>query len=374
MTTPTLERIDIVLCAVPLARPIRLGGTVYHEREYATLRVTSSDGVTGDALGYTRGLPLAEQLERLAPSLVGSDADRPVAALAALRAANASAGSALGRALSLVDIALRDALARRAGLPLWRLLGGARARVPLLAVGGYFLDQRPLDDVADELRALADQGFRTVKVHATDADVVERLRAALPAEVGLAIDAHMGFRSLPEALAACRRLDDLGLAFIEDPFPPERWRLTAELAAAIRTPVAAGEDASGPEALRDLTEAVSILRVDATTCGGFGAAADAAVVAAARGRAVMTHAFPDLHGHLAGGLAAVEQVEMIPYSSGANPVDVLMARRQAVEDGELVLSEHAGHGMPLDWDAVAAHARRSVSTDDHHRDKIEDQT
>jgi L-alanine-DL-glutamate epimerase-like enolase superfamily enzyme len=369
----SLDRIEVVLCAVPLARPIHIGATVYREREYVALRVTSSDGVTGDALGYTRGLPLAELLERLVPSLAGMDAGRPVQALGALRAANANAGLALQRALSLIDIALRDALARRAGLPLWRLLGGARARVPLLAVGGYFLDQRPFADVVDELRALVDQGFRTVKVHATDAEVVGRLRAALPADVGLAIDAHMGWRTLPEALAACRLLDALGLAFIEDPFPPERWRWTAELAAALTTPIAAGEDASGPEALRDLTEAVAILRVDATTCGGFGAAADAAVVAASRGRAVMTHAFPDLHGHLAGGLAAVEQVEMIPYSSGANPVDVLMARRQPVEGGELVLSEEPGHGMPLDWDAVAAHARRSFATD-HHRNEIEDQT
>lgn len=87
----------------------------------------------------------------------------------------------------------------------------------------------------------------------------------------------------------------------------------------------------------------------------------------------MTHAFPDLHGHLAGGLAAVEQVEMIPYSSGANPVDVLMARRQPVENGELVLSEDPGHGMPLDWDAVVGHARRTFSTD-YHRNDIEEQT
>lgn len=236
----TVERVEVVLCAVPLARPIRLGATVYREREYAVLRVTASDGCSGDALGYTRGLPLAEQLERLAPALLGRDGGRPVHVLAELRAANANVGGALVRALSLVDIALRDAVARRAGLPLWRLLGGARARVPLLAVGGYFLDQRPLGDVVDELRALADEGFRTLKVHATDVDVVARLRAALPDSVALAIDAHMGFRSLPEALAVCRRLDELGLAFIEDPFPPERWRLTAELASAIRTPLAAG--------------------------------------------------------------------------------------------------------------------------------------
>jgi L-alanine-DL-glutamate epimerase-like enolase superfamily enzyme len=363
MTEASIALVEVARCAVPLAHPVRLGATVYREREYAVLRLTTTDGVVGDALGYTRGLPLAEMLRTLAPSLVGVDAARPVQALAGLRAAHVNARSGFGRAFSLVDNALWDALARRAGMPLWRLLGGARDRVPLLAVGGYFLEQRPLADVADELRRLAHEGFRTLKVHATDAPLVARLREAVPDEVGLAVDLHMGCGTLPHALALCRGLDDLGLAFIEDPFAPEQWRLTAELAGHLRTPVAAGEDALGPEALHDLVSAVSILRIDSTTCGGTAAAAAVAAVAAARGRAVMTHAFPDLHGHLAGGLAPVSQVEMIPYDSGANPVLALMARRQPVEAGELVLSEEPGDGMPLDWDAVSAHARERWTID-----------
>jgi L-alanine-DL-glutamate epimerase-like enolase superfamily enzyme len=76
----------------------------------------------------------------------------------------------------------------------------------------------------------------------------------------------------------------------------------------------------------------------------------------------MTHAFPDLQAHLAGS-AAVEMVEMIPDAAGANPVGQLLARRQRIEDGQLVLSDGPGHGAPLDWDAVLAHGRRAISVE-----------
>ena len=69
----------------------------------------------------------------------------------------------------------------------------------------------------------------------------------------------------------------------------------------------------------------------------------------------MTHAFPDQHGHLAGA-AAVGTVEMIPDET-INPVGRLLARRQGIEAGELVLSDEPGHGAPLDWDAIERHTR-----------------
>jgi L-alanine-DL-glutamate epimerase-like enolase superfamily enzyme len=338
-----IASVDVVVCAVPVTAPIRLGDVVIREREYAVLRLRTDEGIDGTALGYTRGQPVAEALERLAPSLVGHDALRRAEILESLEAPV--------RALSLVEIALWDVLARAAELPLWRLLGGARQHVPLLAVGGYF------GDTEEELRRLAAEGFRQLKVHLPadwSAESVARLRrAAEPAS--FAIDLHMGLRDLAEALETCRCLDDLGLAFLEDPFPPSRWRLTAELQSHLATPVAAGEDAA-PEELRALAETVTVLRVDATTSGGIDAIAAAAGIAHGRGAAVMTHAFPDLHGQIAGGLASIGLAEMI-VDEGANPVGRLLARRQRVEGGELVLDDEPGHGFPLDWDAVEAHAR-----------------
>jgi hypothetical protein len=95
------------------------------------------------------------------------------------------------------------------------------------------------------------------------------------------------------------------------------------------------------------------------------AALDAAAVAAGRGVAVMTHAFPDQHAHLAGA-AAVRMVEAIPDAAGVNPVGALLARRQRIDAGELWLSGEPGHGAPLDWAAVerAARARSRFTTED----------
>jgi L-alanine-DL-glutamate epimerase-like enolase superfamily enzyme len=349
--TTTVVGVDIAVCAIPMPQPVRLGATVYHEREYVALRIRTDDGLVGNALGHSRNVPIAPALERLAPALIARDALRRAEIVGSLRAANVNGRASLVRALSLVDIALWDVMAQRARLPLWRLLGGARERVPLLAVAGYS------GDVKDELRRLADAGFRCLKLHVEPAAVSGLKPLQRAAGVPLAVDFHMAFASLPEALAVCRPLDELGLAFIEDPFPPERWRLTAELAARLRTPVAAGEDALGLEALRDLMEAVAILRVDATASGGIATALDAVALAAVSGRGVITHAFHDLHGDVGGGLAAVDLVETIPEESGANPVGRLLSRRHLVEGGELVLGEEPGHGLVLDWEAVVTHAR-----------------
>jgi L-alanine-DL-glutamate epimerase-like enolase superfamily enzyme len=349
--------VDVALVSLPMAAPVRVGRTVYREREYAILRVRLEDGSRGDAFGYTRGLPLDVMLERLAPSIVGADATHSDAVLADLRALNRSAAAALARAISLVDISLRDAAARRAGVPLWRQLGGTRDRVPLVAVGGYARRDGGIDGAVDELRCLADQGYRGLKLHTADPELAGRVASALSGSVRLGVDAGMAWESVDDAVEGCGPLDDLGLDFIEDPFPPQHWRMYVELATRLRTSLAAGEDAAGPEQLRDLLEGIALLRVDATASGGIGAVLDVAADAAMRGRRVMTHAFPDLHAHLAGS-PAIEAVEQIPDATGVNPIGRLLARRQRIEDGELVLSHEPGHGAPLDWDKVTGHARR----------------
>jgi L-alanine-DL-glutamate epimerase-like enolase superfamily enzyme len=277
------------------------------------------------------------------------------AVVEALVATNINAIGSLWRAVSILEIALADAWARGEGEPLWRLLGGARDRVALMVVAGYHATERGAEAVVDEVRALLDAGYRSVKLHTADAAIVGRVRRVVGDDVRLGIDVGMAWRSLPDALAGCAALDELGLAFIEDPFPPDRWRLTAELAGRLRTAVAAGEDAAGPAVLAELADVVGVLRVDPSASGGFGAALEAAGAAAKRGAAVMTHAFPDQHAHLAGA-EVVGTVEMI-LDEAINPVGRLLARRQRVEAGELVLSAEPGHGAPLDWKAIQRASR-----------------
>ncbi len=354
-----IDAADVALVAIPLERTIRLGPVVIDEREFAALRLRTRSGVEGVALGYTRGLPLAEALLELATRVVGHDASLRADVIDTL------AGAALGpvgtRALSLVEIALWDIEAKTAQQPLWRHLGGGSGRVPILAVGGYFLDQRTIEDVEDELRALVASGFTHVKVHAHDPVVIERLQNAVGDDALFSVDLHMRFSEIDQARLECGVLDQLGLGFIEDPFPPDRPELTAALARELETPVAAGEDAIGLEALLALARSADVLRVDATVSGGISAALRAAEEAAEHGHTTMTHAFVELHAQVAGGSPAISMTETIPYATGANPVDRLLRSTQTIDSGSLVLSEEPGHGLDVDWTALAGFSRRMTT-------------
>lgn len=365
VTGVRVSAIDLVRCALPMARPVHVGATVYREREYLAVRIRTDAGIEGHAIGYTRGLPLDTMTAPLARDLLGAAVDDPAAVLAAAVARHRNAAPALARPLGLLDLALHDAAARAAGLPLWRLLGGARDRVPLTAVIGYAAAAGGTAGVVDEALALVDQGFRHLKLHSADPALVGPVALGLRhAGVSLAVDAGMAFGSVEEAVETARALADLGLDYLEDPFPPDRWRWTAALRAAQAIPLAAGEDAAGAAALVDLAHAVDVLRIDPSASGGVGAVLEGASAATGLGARVMTHALPDQHGHLAGD-AAVGMVEMIPDGSGVNPVGRLLARRQAVEAGELVLSTEPGHGAPLDWSAVVAAGRAAITLDEH---------
>ena len=111
--------------------------------------------------------------------------------LDAAMAAHVNAMGSLWRAVSLLDIALADAVARRAGRPLWQELGGSRARVPLMVVAGYHASERGADAVVAEVRALLDAGFRSVKLHTTDLTVISRVRAVCGDDVPLGVDVGM---------------------------------------------------------------------------------------------------------------------------------------------------------------------------------------
>jgi L-alanine-DL-glutamate epimerase-like enolase superfamily enzyme len=341
--------------SMPLDTAVVLGAQRITARQYAVLELRSAAGRSGVALGLTRGLPVARALESLAPALLGADAGARRALLDRIVQTRPNAALGLSRALGLVDVAMWDLLAKRACLPLWRLLGGCSARVALVVAAGYATAGGAAGETAGELRRLEDAGFTHLKVHAEDPALIAGWRAALSPGTELAVDLGMGCADLVSARRLCAALDDLGLWFIEDPFPPERAGLTAELARHLRTPLAAGEDALGEEMLVELADAAGVLRVDATASGGVDAVLGATAHAARRGRLVITHSVVELHGQLAGGMSGIGFAETIPYDSGANPLHRLLASTQPVEHGQLVLSERPGNGLVLDGEAVERH-------------------
>lgn len=357
-----IRRICAALVRVPLPHELRLGPVRITTRDYVALRVETDAGLHGHALGYPRGTPLLEAVARVARTLTGCDPLMRREVLQQFEQANVTSLAGYSRALSLLDIALWDIGCKAAGLPLYQMLGGLRASAPVTAVAGYYMDRRPLHEIGDEVAQRVDEGYARVKVMLKGDDpdfdlrYVQTVTSRAPGQV--AADAHWSWTTLTDALRVCRRLDDAGLAFLEDPFPPHATELTMALAARLRTPLAAGEDVPDVRSMAGLASRVSVLRVDATTCGGISGALAAVHAAGLAGCNVLPHVFAPLHVHLACAFSHVEGVEWIPETSGADPLEALLLDPPRPRDGLLAPASQPGVGLELDWARVATQSER----------------
>ena len=150
-------------------------------------------------------------------------------------------------AISMFDMALHDALAREASLPLYRLLGGSKAPLPTYHSCGLGIAE-PLD-VAREAREMRHEhgGFTHLKLRlgreraADDVAAVKAVLSALGPEVTISVDFNQGL-PVARALETCRAIDNLGLAWIEEPVAYDDYDTQARLARKLATPLQVGEN------------------------------------------------------------------------------------------------------------------------------------
>ena len=186
-------------------------------------------------------------LERyILPRIVGRDVATPAQLLdhlAPIRGHDMAVGS--------VEVALWDLLAKRAGLPLWQLLGGVRTEIP---VGASIGIQDTPEQTVEVARAHAAEGYRRLKFKIKPGADVEPLRAvreALP-DMPLTVDANSAYRLTD--VRVFEALDELGLDYIEQPLAYDDLHDHAQLQAVLRTPICLDESVHGPEDARKALE------------------------------------------------------------------------------------------------------------------------
>ncbi len=166
-------------------------------------------------------------------------------------------------AAGALDMAVWDAVAKIAGLPLWRLLaerynGGAfDERVLVYPGGGYYYPGKGLEQLKDEMRGYRDQGYAVVKMKIGGADLatdIARIEAVLEV-VGegrnLAVDANGRF-DLEGAIAFGEAIAPYGLFWYEEPGDPLDFALNAELAGRYEGAIATGENLFSAQDARNL--------------------------------------------------------------------------------------------------------------------------
>lgn len=274
-----------------------------------------------------------------APLLVGEDA----AEISRLwtRLARHPALQWIGRAgitqlaLAAVDVALWDLKAKAAGVPLWKLLGGARrdkVEAYNTDVGWLSLSKEALVDGCRG--AVERDGFRRVKIKVghddpnVDLDRLEAVRRALGPDVTIAIDGN-GRWDLPTCLRFCARAAALDLFWFEEPLWYDDVGSHAALARASSIPIALGEQLYTLDAFNAFIDAgaVHYVQPDTTRLGGITELLQVADVALAHRLPVAPHAgdMSQVHVHVAYWLPHTPALEYIPWIKDAfeEPADAV---------------------------------------------------
>lgn len=317
-----IARIRTATAVLPLPAPLQLGAMTVARREYSAVQAADADGTTGVAYCLSREAPMAEIVERLvATHALGADADDPAATWERMLRGSAIVGRVglVRRAIGLVDIALWDIAARRAGVPLWQLLGTGDAPRDAMLVAAYPSPSRTPREVADEVLAQAD-GWSQVKIsRAADPaymrELIGLLNAELPAVTGLVVDVGFGWPDADAALAEIAQWGDPRLAWLEDPLLPEDAAGGARIRRESGLAVSVGDEVTDPAVLRALVEheAVDVLRLDVVAIGGVTPARELIAWAGERGVPVSGHVYPEVTAHLGIGVET--------FARGVNPYD-----------------------------------------------------
>lgn len=361
-----ITSVEVCLASVPLPAPTGFATRLVTARDYALVRVTGDDGVSGIGFcyaGHRAGKLVVEAVkELLAPFIIGADVHQVTGLWDGMYAEallHGRAGSVM-RALSILDVALWDRNARAAGLPLYKYLGGKCVdRVPAYASGGYYLDGKTPVDQGAEMGRYAEMGFKAVKMKVGGADLstdtarVREARAAIGDDVLLMLDANNAWRDLPSALAYVRAFEPYNPYWIEEPFSPDDIENHARLADATPVTVATGEIEAGRWRHLELLQkgGAAILQTDAAVCGGVTEFKRIADLASAFGVKMCPHWFHDLHIHLVASCENGQFVEFFPTSEVLNFRDLIDTQLKH-ENGDLLLPQGLGLGFDFDEGVV----------------------
>lgn len=339
--------------------------------ETLLVKITADDGSYGwgEALAPVAPEVAGEIVERLlSPFLIGAD-PRDIDVVwsrmyDAMRERGYFSGFMLD-AITAVDIALWDLYGKAVGLPVYRLLGGAyRRRIPAYVSGIPKTSNEERIELALEWKA---RGFRAIKLHLgygvrEDAAIAASMREALGDDFRLMIDAHWKY-TVPEAIQLGRRLEAIGVEFLEAPTLPEDIDGHAEICRALDMAVAIGEAKRTRYQFKErlVKRAADLLQPDVGRAG----------ISETRKIANMAEAFNiNIAPHLSVGLgvctaatlhlsAAIPNFHILEYQPTVLPTaNRLLSRPIRCEAGFYELPEGPGLGVDVDEEALLPWVRR----------------
>lgn len=331
----------------------------YASNTYIVARIETDEGIEG--LGYTMMVGgfgansvRAYLEESLIPLMIGED-PRDVGRLWQKMYENDRGIRKKGvpvYAISAIDIGLWDILAKSMDQPVWRLLGAHADKVPVYGSGGFL--PYTVDQIVTEAEGFRALGCRHYKFKLGRENLMENVtrvrevRKALGDDMEILVDANQRW-DVATNIRVANQLEDCALYWYEEPVLADNIAQCAEVARAITTPVATGENEYTRYGFRDLIDnkAAQFLNPDIHRCGGFSEMMKISHLAAAYDIQIAPHLVPELSIHV---LVSIPNAALVEFLAGS-PEDLWVDPPQIV-DGMMAPPDRPGHGMEFSAEAL----------------------
>jgi L-alanine-DL-glutamate epimerase-like enolase superfamily enzyme len=339
------------------------------ENLHTLVIVRADNGLAGHGSCFTSGKLVVGAIELLWPLLRGRSAVEPLRVSETLRQSSfwQGRGGAVEHAISGIDIALWDLMGKACGQPVSRLIGG-NYRDRITPYGSILFDEP--DALARNLQGVVGRGFRAIKMgwrpfgrrdRKFDELLVRTARKAVGDPVELMVDAGGSEQFWPHGTNWARNtatmLADYGIAWFEEPLPPDDIEGYIELTRVSPVPIAGGEVLTRRQSFRPWIErrAVDILQPDCTKNGGLSESMRIASLAWDHNVQVVPHGWNTAIG-LAADLqfsASIPMARYVEYLTPCAYIDEILAEPFTLDaDGMLAIPTTPGLGVEIDPDRL----------------------
>lgn len=362
-TEQKIAKVEVFLVAYPVKAGLTDATRKVENIGYTIVQLTTDQGLTGFGVTYNEvgGEATKVMIEtNIAPRLIGKSPFETEVIWQDLFQYLRGVGrkGLTFCAISAVDIALWDLKGKILDMPIFRLLGGNRTKIPVYASGGW----TSYDDeqLAEEMKDYVSQGYHMIKFKVgveggnnimRDVRRVAKVRETVGPEIGIMLDANNCWDAATGARFA-NMVKEYDIMFLEEPtFADDipglhRYKRNTDL------PLASGEHEYTKYGCRDLIlgEAADIIQMDFTRAGGFTEAVKVAALTQAWNLKFAPHAMENIHIHLISAmpnslflerLLLFEELTNLTYKNCPVP-----------KDGYMYLDEKPGLGLELNWDFI----------------------
>ena len=347
-----IKDVRTTLLSMPWPEPPLFAPGYDRALELLVLEVETESGIVG--MGYLNPLmPGIQTLdacihEMIKPMAIG----REITDIEGLWREAYDAHHSVGRmgivlfAISALDIALWDAVGKKAGLPLYKLWGASRHEVPIYGSGCY----RGLggEGMIEKAKKYIGQGFKQIKMQvawmATPAEDVRNVRAmrdAIGPDIDIMIDVNRGW-SADTAIATARQFEDCNIYWLEEPVPVDDFEGYRRVAGALSMRIVGGENHYTRWDMRPFfaESGIPILQPDPMR-GGFTEMRKIAAVADTYGIRLAPHLFPEINVHV---LCSIPNAEVLEYMGW---LDQVWVDAPMPENGIMRPPDRPGHGLQI---------------------------